>query len=71
MHPAIWSLHVAVFELARACGLDRFRVGTKTHPGGVLIELTLAMPSRSEPRAPLDLTRDPTPHDLRMAEQAR
>jgi hypothetical protein len=44
MNPSVWSLHVDVFELARACGLERYRVSTKRHASGVLIELTMETP---------------------------
>ncbi|HEX3769989.1 MAG TPA: hypothetical protein VHV30_03955 [Polyangiaceae bacterium] len=44
MNPSVWSLHVDVFELARACGLERYRVNTKRYASGVLIELTVDAP---------------------------
>jgi hypothetical protein len=40
MDQELWNLHVDVVELARASGLDRYRVDTKTHASGVLLELT-------------------------------
>jgi len=41
MNSNLWKLHAAVFELARARGLGAFRVDTKAHAAGVVIELVM------------------------------
>jgi hypothetical protein len=47
MNPDVWKLHAAVFELARACKIGRFRVDTMTHPGGAVVELVLEEAQRA------------------------
>jgi hypothetical protein len=48
MDQDVWNLHAAVFDLAvalaPALGLGAFRVDSKSHPAGVLIELVIEKP---------------------------
>jgi hypothetical protein len=52
MNPNVWKMHAAVFELARARGLGAFRVDTKAHPAGVVIELVLEPANDTSAAAP-------------------
>ena len=60
MNPDVWKLHAAVFELARARYLGAFRVDTKTHPGGAVVELVLEGSQRAA-AAPAKAAPSPSP----------
>ena len=62
MSPDVWKLHAALFELARARYLGPFRVDTKAHPGGAVVELVLEGPQRALPAVAVGGA--PTPSSL-------
>jgi hypothetical protein len=70
MNSNLWKLHAAVFELARARGLGAFRVDTRAHAAGVVIELVMGAANDTSAPAPArarsvvaDCSQRPAGHD--------